>query len=144
MSKAIHGIVAARCGDPVMGYQFWRDGARIDLGDDPHSCDDGIHAAATGAIWLGAIQGFAGLSVRQGELHLEPMLPAAWSELSFPLQWQGVELFITISVESIKVSSTHAIDMWICGQPATIDGEQLFSRRNVISPAIGTATREDI
>ncbi|EAW5731540.1 glycoside hydrolase family 65 protein [Salmonella enterica] len=144
LSKAIHGIVAARCGDPVMGYQFWRDGARIDLGDDPHSCDDGIHAAATGAIWLGAIQGFAGLSVRQGELHLEPMLPAAWSELSFPLQWQGVELFITISVESIKVSSTHAIDMWICGQPATIDGEQLFSRRNVISPVIGTATREGI
>ncbi|EAZ9179619.1 glycoside hydrolase family 65 protein [Salmonella enterica] len=144
LSKAIHGIVAARCGDPVTGYQFWRDGARIDLGDDPHSCDDGIHAAATGAIWLGAIQGFAGLSVRQGELHLEPTLPEAWSELSFPLQWQGVELFITISAESIQVSSSCAVGMWICGQLATIDGEQLFSRRNVVSPGIGTATREGI
>ncbi len=60
LSKAIHGIVAARCGLLTQSYQFWREGTEIDLGADPHSCDDGIHAAATGAIWLGAIQGFAG------------------------------------------------------------------------------------
>lgn len=28
LSKAIHGIVAARCKDPAMGYQFWRDGGK--------------------------------------------------------------------------------------------------------------------
>ncbi|SUG60853.1 maltose phosphorylase [Salmonella enterica subsp. arizonae] len=75
-------------------------------------------------------------------MHLEPTLPEVWSELSFPLQWQGVELFITISAESIQVSSTRAVEMWICGQPTTIDGEQCFSRRNVILPVIGTATME--
>lgn len=58
LSKAIHGIVAARCGLLTQSYQFWREGTEIDLGADPHSCDDGIHAAATGAIWLGAIQGY--------------------------------------------------------------------------------------
>ncbi|VDZ78708.1 maltose phosphorylase [Salmonella bongori] len=57
LSKAIHGIVATRCGDPFMGYQFWRDGARIDLGDDPHSCDEGIHAAATGLFGWGQSRG---------------------------------------------------------------------------------------
>ncbi|HAB1661468.1 TPA_asm: glycoside hydrolase family 65 protein [Salmonella bongori] len=142
LSKAIHGIVATRCGDPFMGYQFWRDGARIDLGDDPHSCDEGIHAAATGAIWLGAIQGFAGLRICRGELHLEPALPEAWSELSFPIQWKGVDIFITISVENIKVISTHPVEMWICGQSVTIDGEQLFARRPFFSSINGTATRE--
>lgn len=142
LSKAIHGIVATRSGDPFMGYQFWRDGARIDLGDDPHSCDEGIHAAATGAIWLGAIQGFAGLRICRGELHLEPALPEAWSELSFPIQWKGVDIFITISVENIKVISTHPVDMWICGQSVAIDGEQLFARRPFFSSINGTATRE--
>ncbi|MCV5215665.1 glycoside hydrolase family 65 protein, partial [Escherichia coli] len=80
LSKAIHGIVAARCGLLTQSYQFWREGTEIDLGADPHSCDDGIHAAATGAIWLGAIQGFAGVSVRDGELHLNPALPEQWQQ----------------------------------------------------------------
>ena len=70
LSKAIHGIVTARCGDTEGAYAFWRDGIAIDLGDDPHSSDDGIHAAATGAIWSGVIQGFAGLQIVEGELHL--------------------------------------------------------------------------
>ena len=60
LSKAIHGIVNARCGDTEGAYAFWRDGIAIDLGDDPHSSDDGIHAAATGAIWSGVIQDLPG------------------------------------------------------------------------------------
>ncbi len=40
LSKAIHGIVAARCGLLAQSYQFWREGTEIDLGADPHSCDD--------------------------------------------------------------------------------------------------------
>jgi hypothetical glycosyl hydrolase len=70
--------VTARCGDVEGAYAFWRDGVAIDLGDDPHSSDDGIHAAATGAIWSGVIQGFAGMQIVEGELHLAPKLPAHW------------------------------------------------------------------
>ena len=103
-SKAIHGIVAARCGDSAQGYRFWREGSLIDLGDDPHSCDDGIHAAATGAIWLGAIQGFAGVNVRHGELHLAPALPEHWQTLSFPLRWQGIDLQVTINATEIRIN----------------------------------------
>lgn len=32
LSKAIHGIVLARCGDTDGAYAFWRDGIAIDLG----------------------------------------------------------------------------------------------------------------
>ncbi|EMU1127358.1 TPA: glycoside hydrolase family 65 protein [Citrobacter koseri] len=142
LSKAIHGIVAARCKDPEMGYQFWRDGGQIDLGDDPHSCDDGIHAAATGAIWLGAIQGFAGLSVRHGELHLHPALPAQWKRLAFPLQWQGRELFITMDADNISITSIGPVDVWIYNRKVTVDGERSFKCSDVILPVNGTATRE--
>ncbi len=106
LSKAIHGIVAARCGLLAQSYQFWREGTEIDLGADPHSCDDGIHAAATGAIWLGAIQGFAGASVRNGELHLNPALPEQWQQLSFPLFWQGCELQVTLDAQILPFNGT--------------------------------------
>ncbi len=142
LSKAIHGIVAARCGDSAQGYRFWREGSLIDLGEAPHSCDDGIHAAATGAIWLGAIQGFAGVNVRYGELHLAPVLPAHWQRLSFPLRWQGSTLQITINDAEIRIHSTEQITLWVNGEKVSLQGETVFSNSGIISPTHGTATTE--
>lgn len=140
LSQAIHGIVATRCGDPALGYQFWHGGRQIDLGDDPHSSDDGIHAAATGAIWLGAIQGFAGVCVRDGELHLAPSLPPQWQRLRFPLCWQGRSLDITVEREQIAIRSSAPVKLWLNGQPKTVTEAALFRLDDVISPSYGTAT----
>ncbi len=81
-----------------------------------HSCDDGIHAAATGAIWLGAIQGFAGVSVRDGELHLNPALPEQWQQLSFPLFWQGCELQVTLDAQRIAIRTSAPVSLRLNGQ----------------------------
>ncbi|WP_072567946.1 glycoside hydrolase family 65 protein [Enterobacter sp. SA187] len=142
LSKAIHGIVAAGCGDTDTAYRFWREGADIDLGDDPHACDDGIHAAATGAIWLGAIQGFAGLSVRHGELHLSPRLPRGWQQLDFPLRWQGASLHITLDAQQIRIRSTAPVRLYLHQQPLTVDGELTCALRDFYLPTTGTATTE--
>lgn len=140
LSKAIHGVVTARCGDPLRGYRFWKEGSLIDLGDDPHSCDDGIHAAATGAIWLGAIQGFAGVSIRHGELHLDPVLPAHWQELSFPLRWKGVDMQVTINTDEIRITSLEQIILWVNGENISVQGESVISFGGFNTPANGTAT----
>lgn len=140
LSKAIHGIVAARCGDSAQGYRFWREGSLIDLGDDPHSCDDGIHAAATGAIWLGAIQGFAGVNVRHGELHLAPALPEHWQTLSFPLRWQGIDLQVTINATEIRITSAGQIILWVKGKKISVQGETVICDDTIISSTYGTAT----
>lgn len=140
LSKAIHGIVAARCGNTHQGYQFWRDGARIDLGDDPHSCDDGIHAAATGAIWLGAIQGFAGLNVCNGELHLHPQLPEEWQKLTFPLYWQGSEITIALNQQSVHIESSSPVTLFLKGTPVTVVDKYSASLTDFISAVNGTAT----
>ncbi|WP_260864286.1 glycoside hydrolase family 65 protein [Citrobacter sp. Marseille-Q6884] len=142
LSKAIHGIVAARCGDSAQGYRFWREGAQIDLGDDPHSCDDGIHAAATGAIWLGAIQGFAGVSVRHGELHLDPALPEHWQTLTFPLRWQGIDLQITLNATEIHITSTAQINLWVNGTNVCVQGASVVRYGSFMTSKIGTATTE--
>ncbi|HCD1255245.1 TPA: glycoside hydrolase family 65 protein [Citrobacter amalonaticus] len=140
LSKAIHGIVAARCGNPEQSYQFWYEGAQIDLGDDPHSCDDGIHAAATGAIWLGVIQGFAGLSVRNGELHLAPALPQGWKTLTFPLHWQGSEMLISLSQHHATIRSSRPVTLWLNTKPIVIDGEYTTALSGFFFPDNGTAT----
>lgn len=140
LSKAIHGIVATRCGNSRQGYQFWREGAKIDLGDDPHSCDDGIHAAATGAIWLGAIQGFAGLTVCNSELHLNPALPDDWQQLTFPLYWQGSEITICLNHQRVHIKSTSPVTLFLKGMPVTVANDYSASLTELILPADGTAT----
>lgn len=140
LSKAIHGIVAARCGLLTQSYQFWREGTEIDLGADPHSCDDGIHAAATGAIWLGAIQGFAGVSVRDGELHLNPALPEQWQQLSFPLFWQGCELQVTLDAQRIAIRTSAPVSLRLNGQLIYVAEESVFCLGDFILPFNGTAT----
>lgn len=142
LSKAIHGIVAARCGNTCQGYQFWRDGAHIDLGDDPHSCDDGIHAAATGAIWLGAIQGFAGMTVCNDELHLNPALPDEWQQLTFPLHWQGSEIRISLTHHEIHIESAMPVTLIVKGMPVTVANEYHALWTDFILPVNGTATTQ--
>lgn len=143
LSKAIHGIVAARCGDTQSAYRFWRDGADIDLGCDPHSSDEGIHAAATGAIWSGAVQGFAGLQILNGELHLSPALPSQWHCLSFPLQWQQTPLRVTIDSEGITLDSPAPVSLMLWGHRVTTNGRQAWRRSDFNLSVIGTATTDD-
>jgi len=142
LSKTIHGIVAARCGDIPTAYRFWQEGTLIDLGEDPHSSDDGIHAAATGAIWSGAVQAFAGLSVQHGELHLAPALPDAWRRLRFPLSWRGVDLTVDIDGETVTLGARTAVRLWLWGQPVNLEGTQRWHRNSIFAPVTGTATTE--
>jgi len=142
LSKAIHGIVTARCGDTEGAYVLWRDGVAIDLGDDPRSSDDGIHAAATGAIWSGVIQGFAGVQIVEGELHLAPKLPAHWRKLSFPLRWRNAQMRFCFEHDALTVESSAPVTLTLWGKTLNVSGLQIFARKDFLAPIIGTATTE--
>ncbi|MHA0874611.1 glycoside hydrolase family 65 protein [Enterobacter pasteurii] len=142
LSKAIHGIVLARCGDTEGAYAFWRDGIAIDLGDDPHSSDDGIHAAATGAIWSGAIQGFAGLQIIEGELHLAPTLPARWSRLAFPLRWRDATVHFTCEDGRLTIETTAPVRLTLWGKTLDITGRKVCAYKDFLASVNGTATTE--
>ncbi|MEH6943095.1 glycoside hydrolase family 65 protein [Bacillus sp. JJ722] len=103
LSKAIHSIVAARCNDIEEAYQLFTEACLIDLGTNPHSSDEGIHAASLGAIWLATVFGFANVSINEEGLSLNPQLPNKWCEVSLPIQFQGHQLKVTITHNRIEV-----------------------------------------
>jgi hypothetical glycosyl hydrolase len=140
LSKAIHGIVAARCGRVTQAYRFWQQACLIDLGEDPHGCDDGIHAAATGAIWLGAVQGFAGLTVERGELHLNPRLPKEWHSLTVPFCWQGASARLTLTHEQINITATQPLSVHFGGRRVDIQSGQTFALSDFFAPEYGSGT----
>ena len=96
LSRAMHGLVAARLGETEMALGYFKQGAAIDLADTHVAIGGGVHIAAQGGVWLTAVFGFAGLSLRSDGLAFDPKLPASWSSLGFRVQWRGRRLKIWI------------------------------------------------
>ncbi len=88
LSPAMHGLVAARLGDTEMALRFFQQTAEIDLGDTHLGSGGGVHIAAQGGIWMLAVFGFAGLSLRDDGIAIDPNLPTAWDSLAFGVQWR--------------------------------------------------------
>jgi trehalose/maltose hydrolase-like predicted phosphorylase len=106
LSRAMHGLVAARLGESELALDFFRQTAAIDLGDGHVAIDGGIHVAALGGLWLIAVLGFAGLSLTEGGLALDPRLPSQWRRMRFAVQWRGRCVNLTIEPEQRAVEAT--------------------------------------
>ena len=100
----MHGLVAARLGDTEMALRFFRQTAAIDLGNTHVATDGGIHIAALGGIWMLAVFGFAGLSLRDDGIAIDPVLPTAWQGLYFSVQWRQRRLKISINRQAIEAT----------------------------------------
>jgi len=96
LSGALHGLVAARLGDGEMALRYFRATAAIDLSDTQVAIGGGVHIAALGGLWMMTVFGFAGLSVLDDGIALDPKLPTGWTRLAFPLQWRGRKIHIGI------------------------------------------------
>ncbi|MBO0995726.1 glycoside hydrolase family 65 protein [Bacillus sp. SD088] len=112
LSKAIHAIVAMRCGEKDLAYQWFQEACLIDLGANPHSSDEGVHAASLGAIWL-AVFHFLNISFSEDSITVQPTLPKDWSRLKFPIQYRGRKLEFIVENEKLIVKN-------VGGAPLTI------------------------
>ncbi|NEU14609.1 glycoside hydrolase family 65 protein [Methylobacterium sp. BTF04] len=106
LSAALHGLAAARLGRPETALRFFRQASAVDLADMHAALDGGLHIAALGGVWMMAVLGFAGLSLEDDGIRLDPKLPAGWSGLTFALQWRGRHLSICADPAGSKISAT--------------------------------------
>ncbi|MGA7385143.1 MAG: glycosyl hydrolase family 65 protein [Methylocella sp.] len=127
LSRAMHGMVAARLGYSAMALRYFRQTAAIDLADTHVAIDGGVHIAALGGIWLTAVFGFAGLSLHSDGIAVDPQLPANWRSLGFSLQWRSRRLKIRIEQAKQLVEATLE-----AGEPMTlvVSGEPHELRRD--------------
>jgi trehalose/maltose hydrolase-like predicted phosphorylase len=133
LSPALHGLVAVRLGDTAMALRFFRQAAAIDLAETNVDADGGIHIAALGGIWMLAVFGLAGLSLRDEGIAIDPHLPAGWDSMAFRFKWRGRSLKVRIDQRQ------HTIEAILeAGEPMTliVGGEpnQLCSAASVSVP----------
>ncbi len=114
LSRALHGVAAARLGYTEMALCFFQKTAEIDLADTHVAIGGGIHIGALGGLWQIAVLGFAGLTVGDDGLAFHPKLPASWKSLSFSVQWRGRRLKVKID-RGDRLEATGS-----AGEPLTI------------------------
>jgi trehalose/maltose hydrolase-like predicted phosphorylase len=142
LSRAMHGLVAARLGLSDKALRYFRETAAIDLGDTHVAIDGGIHIAALGGIWLIAVFGFAGVALEEDGLALNPQLPPSWTSLGFKIQWRGRSLKIRIGQTERSIRATleagEPMTLHISGQPHELRSGQalLVSIGEVEAPTI--------
>ncbi|MFL5253018.1 MAG: glycoside hydrolase family 65 protein [Rhodopila sp.] len=106
LSPALHGMVAARLGDPGKAMTYFRQASLIDLGDMHVAHDRGIHIAAQGGLWMLVVFGFAGLSWHDHALAVDPCLPDGWQGFSFGIQWRGRSIRLSYDAAERSLEAT--------------------------------------
>ncbi len=94
-------LVAARLGNLSLAERFFRQAAEIDLANNMGNCAGGVHIAALGGLWQAAVLGFAGLSVREWGLELDPRLPRAWKHLRFHVTFHGTQIEFDVAAGAV-------------------------------------------
>jgi trehalose/maltose hydrolase-like predicted phosphorylase len=116
LSPALHALVSARLGDSDLAARYFRDAAAIDLSNHRGNAAGGVHIATLGGLWQAAVFGMGGVRLREDGLVIDPHLPSNWDRLSFPLQWRGRSVSVTIDHEPGQVT----VDLRT-GEPMTIE-----------------------
>lgn len=105
LSSCMYALTACRIGRLDLAWEHFMKTASIDLlGEGKQWAGEiyigGTHPAANGGAWMIAVLGFAGLSVTNGRLTLNPRLPKELTSLRFCVTLNGKRYVVTVTHES--------------------------------------------
>jgi kojibiose phosphorylase/nigerose phosphorylase len=94
LSACMYSQVACSIGKPDKAYPFFMKSAKADLLPGGKEWAGliyigGTHPASEGGAWIVAVNGFAGISIKDGKLICEPNLPNNWKGMHFKLGFMG-------------------------------------------------------
>ncbi|MDZ4747586.1 MAG: family 65 glycosyl hydrolase domain-containing protein [Saprospiraceae bacterium] len=104
LSPCVHAILASRLGKPEKANEMYLRTSRLDLDDYNNDTADGLHITSMAGSWMSVVRGFAGMQVKDGLLHLAPVLPAGWAGFSFKIHYRQRSLGVTVTREHCEVS----------------------------------------
>lgn len=101
LSAGMYAMLACKIGEPDKAYPFFLKSAMADLKEGGKEWAGlvyigGTHPAAAGAAYMTAVEGFAGITVKEGRLVCNPSLPLSFKEMSFHVYYKGQEYEVVI------------------------------------------------
>jgi len=104
LSRVVHAQLANIIGNRKLSWELYSDALSSDYNDiQGGTTGEGIHAGVMAGTVLVAIQTYAGVDLRSGELKISPNLPNAWRKLSFRFSLKEDRFNISVSRELLEV-----------------------------------------
>ena len=136
MSFVVNSMMAKQVGDMEEAYKNFIITAGMDIDPTLTSRLDtkaGLHGTSMAGAWMAVVHGFAGLTVTQDQLTINPKLPKHWEKIKFLFHYKG-ELFhveVAQNEMKIKVDNKAAIDIMaiFCGDEVNIKSGEIYDMK---------------
>lgn len=130
LSPAVMAYLHARAGQPDRALELLALALSIDLDDLGGTTSGGVHIAACAGAWRAVVGGFLGAAVVAGRLHLDPVLPSAWSALEARFRCLGQDVRVRVDGRRVQVDASGPLLVTLderCDLPASTasDGVRL-------------------
>jgi len=134
LSACIHSILASRIGNINKAYELYLRTARLDLDDYNNEVDDGLHITSMAGSWLAIVEGFGGMRVLNGKLHLNPLIPEQWKSYSFNARFRGILFEVKITPKEVLVRnlSEKSLQLAVCKKAYELNGYKKLSIKNQV------------
>jgi maltose phosphorylase len=103
LSPCVHAILASRLDKMDKANEMYLRTSRLDLDDYNNDTEDGLHITSMAGTWMSVVRGFAGLAVKDGVLHIAPVLPAGWKGFRFRTRFRHRVLSVRILGDRTEV-----------------------------------------
>lgn len=122
LSPCVHAILASRLEMRDKAQEMYLRTSRLDLDNYNNDTEDGLHITSMAGSWMSVVRGFAGMMVKDNQLHLSPFLPQGWTSFSFATRYRHRELNIKIDGTGLQVSrlSGDPLEIVVSGEPRLI------------------------
>lgn len=105
LSFSTYAILANDIDDREYSYKLFNHATTIDIGQEMHACDAGVHAASYGGVWQCIVYGFAGVRMIGEKLHFNPRLPEALQGIKFKMYYMGQSLEVNVKGNAITITN---------------------------------------
>ena len=128
LSPCVHSILAASLGRMEHAYTFYLRTSRLDLDDYNKEVHEGLHITSMAGTWMSIVEGFGGLRMKNGMLHLNPQMPSQWKGYSFKVNFRGQILKVSVLPKEVKLSlEGTSLSVNVNGKELTIENGKEMS-----------------
>ncbi len=114
LSPAITAALLANAGRPDDALHHLDIALRIDLDDLTGMTGSGLHIATLAGVWQALLFGFAGVSVRDGAVSVDPHLPRRWASLTLRFRCLRRRVELSVDGDAAVVTVERSI---ACSRP---------------------------
>ena len=122
LSASVQSVVASEIGDEDAACRYLDFALLMDLADVAGNATNGVHIASAAGGWMGLVFGFGGVRDFDGQLTIDPRLPARFRSVGFSLRFHDRQLrvHITHTHERYELTEGDPLDVVIRGERHTL------------------------